>query len=185
MTRKKNVFFTFCCSLVPGAGEMYMGFMKRGVSIMGIFFLGIFLSSWLYLEELLFVLPIIWFFSFFDTHNLRAMDEEEFYGLEDQYINIPGFDYGKVVLQSKFRYILAIILILIGLSMLWSNLMDLLYYVIPDYYYNAIRNITNYVPHTLIGIAIIVVGIYLIRGKKKELEQIEQSPDRIEEGENR
>ena len=32
MTRKKNGFLTLCFSLVPGAGEMYMGFMKQGVS---------------------------------------------------------------------------------------------------------------------------------------------------------
>lgn len=182
MTRKKSMFFTFCCSLVPGAGEMYMGFMKRGVSIMGIFFFGVFISSWLYLDELIFVLPIIWFYSFFDTHNLRAMEEEDFYALEDQFISIPGFDYGKVVLQSKFRYIVAAILILIGFSMLWSNFTDLLYNVIPNYYYNMIMNVTNYIPQTLIGIGIVAVGIYLIRGKKKELDQI--SAD-VEGGENK
>ena len=35
MTRKKNGFWTFVCSLVPGAGEMYMGFFKQGLSLMG------------------------------------------------------------------------------------------------------------------------------------------------------
>ncbi len=39
MTRKKNGFLTFIFSLLPGAGEMYMGFFKQGMSIMAIFFL--------------------------------------------------------------------------------------------------------------------------------------------------
>ena len=43
-------------------------------------------------------------------------------------------------------------------------------------------NVTNYIPQTLIGIGIVAVGIYLIRGKKKELDQI--SAD-VEGGENK
>ena len=39
MTKKKNRLFTFCCSLLPGAGEMYLGFFKHGVSTMALFFL--------------------------------------------------------------------------------------------------------------------------------------------------
>ena len=39
MTKKKSKFFTFCCSLIPGAGEMYLGFLKQGISIMTTFFL--------------------------------------------------------------------------------------------------------------------------------------------------
>ena len=35
---KKNGFWTFCFSLLPGAGEMYLGFMKMGISLMAIFF---------------------------------------------------------------------------------------------------------------------------------------------------
>ena len=37
MTKKKSGFLTFLFSWIPGAGEMYMGFMKMGVSLMGLF----------------------------------------------------------------------------------------------------------------------------------------------------
>ena len=43
MTKKKSGFLAFCFSLLPGAGEMYMGFMKHGVGIMALFWLLIFL----------------------------------------------------------------------------------------------------------------------------------------------
>lgn len=45
MTKKKSGFLTFCFSLMPGAGEMYMGFMKQGVSIMAFFWLLIFFGG--------------------------------------------------------------------------------------------------------------------------------------------
>ena len=31
--QKKSKFFTFMFSFIPGAAEMYMGFMKQGVSL--------------------------------------------------------------------------------------------------------------------------------------------------------
>ena len=30
---KKNGFLTFCFAFIPGAGEMYQGYMKRGLSL--------------------------------------------------------------------------------------------------------------------------------------------------------
>ena len=37
MVSKKNGFFRFLWSFIPGAGEMYMGFMKQGVTLMAVF----------------------------------------------------------------------------------------------------------------------------------------------------
>ena len=38
MTNQKNRFFTLVFSCCPGAGEMYMGLYRQGVSLMGLFF---------------------------------------------------------------------------------------------------------------------------------------------------
>ena len=35
---------------------------------------------------LFYLLPVLWFFSFFHTHNLNCMSDEEFYALEDDYL---------------------------------------------------------------------------------------------------
>ena len=86
MTKKKSGFLAFCFSLLPGAGEMYMGFMKQGVSIMALFWLLIFLSAFLNIGPVLFILPILWCYSFFNVHNIRGMSDEEFYALEDDYL---------------------------------------------------------------------------------------------------
>ena len=37
MTKKKGKLLTFCWSLIPGAGEMYLGFFKQGISLMAAF----------------------------------------------------------------------------------------------------------------------------------------------------
>ena len=56
MTKKRNGFLRFCCSLLPGAGEMYMGFMKMGLSLMSMFF-GIIVAASIFPMPPLFLLP--------------------------------------------------------------------------------------------------------------------------------
>lgn len=62
--RKGNGFWRFCFSLLPGAGEMYMGFMKQGAMLMTLFFGCGALSGWLNLDIFGYVLPVIWFYGF-------------------------------------------------------------------------------------------------------------------------
>lgn len=63
-----------------------MGFMKQGVSIMGLFFATIAVAATLNIGPLTIVLPIIWCYSFFNVHNMYSLSDEEFYALEDDYI---------------------------------------------------------------------------------------------------
>ncbi|MBB2182111.1 hypothetical protein H0486_04385 [Lachnospiraceae bacterium MD1] len=175
MIRKKSGFLTFCFSLLPGAGQMYMGFMKRGLSLMSIFFFLIFLGVWLNVGSLMLAMPIIWFFSFFDTHNLRSMPDDEFYAMEDNYILLPDTAKEHMMqLQSKYRVVLAIALIVVGISILWNNMYEMIRWFIPDVLRNALYRFGHYFPQLFIGFLIILLGIYLIRGKKKDLDTKEQ-----------
>lgn len=45
MKKQKHGFWVFIFSLIPGAGEMYMGFKKQGLSIMLLFWGSIALAS--------------------------------------------------------------------------------------------------------------------------------------------
>ena len=45
MQKQKRGFWLFIFSLIPGAGEMYMGFKKQGISIMLLFWGSIALAS--------------------------------------------------------------------------------------------------------------------------------------------
>ena len=66
---------------------------------MGLFFGTIALAAWLGFEELIFfICPIVWCYSFFHTHNLRRMTEEEFATVEDRFIFA---DYVNLDMQSQ------------------------------------------------------------------------------------
>ena len=56
--KRKSGFLLFWFSLLPGAGEMYLGFMRQGLSLMGLFWGIIALTAWLELGPFLLILPI-------------------------------------------------------------------------------------------------------------------------------
>ena len=78
MTKQKKGLLLFLCSLVPGAGEMYMGFFKQGISIMLIFWGTFGLATLSSLSFIVMFLPIMWCYSFFHVHNLKSMSEDDF-----------------------------------------------------------------------------------------------------------
>lgn len=176
MANKKNAFLTFCFSLLPGAGQMYMGFMKRGISLMSSFLLIIMLSTWLNLEPLLLAVPIVWFFSFFDTHNLRSLPDDEFRAFRDDFIIMPEFTKKSAeTVRGKYRNIIAVSLIVIGFALLWNNVFALIQLYLPDYVSRFLYRIGHIFPQMLIGAAIMAFGIILIRGKKKDLDAVKDN----------
>lgn len=114
---------------------------------------------------------IVWFYGFFHANNLRAMDDEDFYALEDHYLIPVDTDsefWSKITIE-KYRRLLAGVLIVFGAAVLWNSILDLLYWIFPDYVWNYVNSISRFVPQIVLGIGIITVGIFLIRGKKQEL----------------
>lgn len=171
MIRKKNKFLTFVFSMLPGAGHMYMGFMKIGLSFMSVFFFLIFLSTWLDTGPLLFIAPLIWFYSFFDCANRVSLDDDRFLLLEDKYL----FSLDKLVkldkdVFEKRRLATGVLLLFFGIYLLLENIMNVIQRYIPYEIYEVIYYSTRQVPQLIIGIAIIGVGVKLIQGKKKESE---------------
>ena len=85
-TKKKSKFMTFCFSFIPGGGQMYMGFMKTGLSLMLLFALTIIVASWTNQGALATICVVEWFYSFFYTNHLASLDDEEFSQVEDTYL---------------------------------------------------------------------------------------------------
>ncbi|BCZ45052.1 hypothetical protein psyc5s11_11190 [Clostridium gelidum] len=171
MIRKKSKFLTFVFSMLPGAGHMYMGFMKIGVSFMSVFFFLIFLSTWLDIGPLLFIAPLIWFYSFFDCTNRASLDDDKLLLLEDKYL----FSIDKLVkldkeVFEKRRLATGVLLLFFGIYLLSENIMNVIHRYIPYEIYEVIYYCTRQVPQLIIGIAIVVIGVKLIQGKKKEYE---------------
>lgn len=167
--RQKGKFLTFCCSLFPGAGHMYLGFMKMGISLMVLFWGVIALGVLMNLGVLYFTLPIIWCYSFFDAVNKNSMDEEEFYLLEDDYLFHMDPATISAVLSGKNRTAAALILIIVGAAMLLSNFMGFLNEILPWQLYWGLENFLRYIPRICIALFIIWIGMQLIQGKRLEL----------------
>lgn len=172
MTKKKNKFFTFIFSLLPGAGEMYMGFMKMGISLMSCFFLTLMLADTGIFNSMVLIAAIVWFYSFFHVHNLAGLPDEMFYEVKDEYLLPFGKrEDEKIMITGTYRKVAAVILIIIGVSGLSKSL----FYVAARYFPQVVRMILSDflfydLPRVVISIAVIVLGIYMIRGKKKQLE---------------
>ncbi len=67
---KKNGFLTFLFALVPGAGQMYYGYMQRGLSLITLFCLSFGLAYTMDIYLFLVVCAIVWMYSFFDVYDL-------------------------------------------------------------------------------------------------------------------
>ena len=172
MTNKKSKFLTFFISMIPGAGEMYLGFYKLGASIMVLFFGGCAVFGYLF-QPLLSFLPVLWFYSFFHTHNLNSLPDDEFYALEDDYLfHIqPSQVSGLAV---KYRKPLAFLLIFMGVSIVWGNVCDILsaiarLFIWSDAIMSVIRYWTNALPQLAAAALIIWLGWRLIQNKKETL----------------
>ena len=178
MKKQKHGFWVFIFSLIPGAGEMYMGFKKQGLSIMLLFWGSIALASITGLGWLAMFLPVIWFYSFFNVHNLKSLSEEEFYSVDDNYIlHMDQFSGNMGKFLQKHRNVTAWVLILFGICILWSRFTALLYLIVPVELADYAYEICNNLPQIVIAAGIIAAGIYLLTQQKKKLEKEENKDE--------
>lgn len=176
MKKKKSRFWVFVFSFLPGAGEMYMGLMKMGLSLMLGFMLTIVVVSFVHITALVVIPVTIYIYSFFHANNIRSMDDESFAALEDNYLfGFDGLDSVKNKLGGKYRQIVAAALILLGVFMMMDIGFNLLCEVFGwdnEYLSTIYYFVRDEVPRLLIGIAIIWGGVVMLRGKKVEKPEV-------------
>ena len=179
MTNKKNRFFTLVFSCCPGAGEMYMGLYKHGVSLLSAFCAIAAIAFWLGWEELLLILPVIWCYSFFHTHNLRRLTEDEFREVED------GFFFENYVAyrpdwyeMEKYRHLFGVVLLVLGLSVLWKTGMNLLgsFFYIPE----IIWRFGNNIPQIAMALMILYAALRMMKTPKEEIRETEKEEAAVE-----
>ena len=168
MPKQRSKFFTFVFSFFPGAGHMFMGFMKMGLSLMGGFFLIMFLSSWLDIGPLIYLMPILVFYSVFDCINKNCAAPEEFANFVDHYLFSTELLSGATgFFGGKWRLIAGVIIAFIGCEILLRNIADGLGGIIPELYMNLFSFADRTLPQIVVSAAIIAFGVYLIIGKKR------------------
>ncbi|MDD2627549.1 MAG: hypothetical protein PHR25_02535 [Clostridia bacterium] len=168
---KKNLFFTFIFSFIPGAGQMYQEYMKRGLSIMIIFGIFVVLTAMLATPIILVPIMVILAYSFFDTYNIRNMNEEKASLLKDDYIwnsneLIKTFEFKK---NNNSRKIVGIALLSIGIyALLDSVLLSILRGFNIEWVNNLIYTFSRYTPTIIVSLLAVYIGSKLISSSKEE-----------------
>ena len=174
MTNKKNAFFTFCFSLIPGAGEMYLGFYRMGGSIMFFTMVTLALSESLF-PPMGYLLPIFWFYSLFHTHNLNHLPDEEFYAVEDAYLfHLQPDALLRGDWLQQYRRPTAALLVIFGAAIAWNAVWNvirtfLFQFAVSDAVIEMVYVIGRAVPQLAAAACIVWMGLLLIRRKKEEL----------------
>ena len=146
---------------------MYLNMMKKGIVLMT-FFCGVgFIAAFFNIELLLFLLPVVWFYSFFDANNSGHLTYEERIGADQAFFSdidrmFTG-DMGGML--KKGHLFFGTILVLAGVYLLMNNVFNNLIWQL-DEYLPGLHGIFHKFPTLLIAIFIIVWGIRLVKGEK-------------------
>lgn len=98
-----NKFWGGILSIIPGAGQMYLGFMQQGLVIMLAFFGIICLTgNGISTPIFPFMIAVMWFYSFFDAYHLRnkinnneVINQKPLFKIKSSY-----FAYGFIIIGS-------------------------------------------------------------------------------------
>ena len=161
---KRSKVWALVFSFIPGAGHMYLGFREQGLQLMVTFFLSLFVMDWLHLTFVIFLIPIIWFYSMFDALQKASkpavFQKEEFFFVD--------------WLRQNQRLV-AYLLIGMGLFLILNK--------IASRYFALLYN--EYVQTAIVSLLLIGGGIKLLRGNKvHDIQQETESVYQILENEN-
>ena len=164
----KNGFLLFIASCLSGCGQMYQGYMKRGVSLLLSFFLVIFVSTYFFLGTLALFLPVIWLYAFFDSYALRsqlsagtAPEDAFLFGLSDMDSKRLG------ALLHKRHSLIGWVLVAVGVYMLYDMLMGQLSGLFFGWFGEWLYSFLRYgLPRVVITVLVILLGLWFIRGPR-------------------
>ena len=166
--KRKNAFLTFLTSLIPGVGQMYQGYMKRGLSMSIVLCISIAICTLFGTPILALPILVIIAYSFFDTYNIYNRKED--YLKEDEYLwnlenknNILKFDL------SKRHRIIGFILVFIGMYIIFTTLFRSLSNMFElDWLNTFVYLVERYLPMIVISAISISFGIKLLSKNKGE-----------------
>lgn len=168
---KKNGILTFLFAFVPGAGQMYQGYMKRGLSLITLFFLCI-MAGMLLLEPLVLTALIVWMYSFFDTFNLRAQIIAENAPADDYLVHINWKDKRMQDFMMDSHKLLGWGLIALGGLVAYENVIMRVFGDVMwrwgqnNPVFRAFYLMLDELPQIVTCVALIVCGLWLVRGPK-------------------
>ena len=157
---KKNGILTLLFAFIPGAGQMYQGYMKRGLSLM-LMAAAISMAAML-IPPIAFALLVVFMYSFFDTFNLRAQismgtaPEDDYlvhFAPQDKRLARMMMDSHKLVGDILWR---------------WGQKAPV---------WRAIYLVMDQLPEVMLCVALILCGIWLVRGPRAKKAAPEAAPE--------
>lgn len=157
---KKDGFLTFIFACIPGAGQMYYGYMQRGLSIAMMLILCVMAAT--VINPLLFLCLVIWMYSFFDTYDLiRHMAAGE--PKEDSLLVLGNYEEIKKLIPQHNR--------LIGWGLIGFGVWALYDLLIGNWVYKILTNVLGYghawdiingIPNLVVGGLLVFAGFKLL-----------------------
>lgn len=153
---KRSRFITFLTAIIPGAGYMYFGMLKKGFETLLLFMLVPMLLGYAYMGDIAaaFCIPF-WLYTFFNTHHIaHKVDRGEI--LQDEsWFEKCGFgsDSGNSMNNNSFK-VIAWFLIIVGILAIVNKI----FMEFPIF--SIIRSY-------LVPIIFIIIGLYLLLRDRK------------------
>ena len=157
---KKNGFLTFIFACIPGAGQMYYGYMQRGLSLITMFIACFIVGA--IINPLAALAIIVWMYAFFDTYDLirhlAAGDPKE-----DGLLLVDNFDDVKKLIPQHTK--------LVGWGLIGSGVWALYDLLIGNWVYRILTNVLGYgyawdvingIPNLVVGGLLVFAGFKLL-----------------------
>ena len=159
----------FLAACIPGCGEMYLGYMKRGLSLLlvtaGIFALAVVLG----IGAPAIFLPVGWRYAVFDSYNLRRQLEEGTARADDYLLGFLDQDARNFsALWGKRHGLVGWVLVIIGLYTLYSTVVYYFGWFIPGWLSSFLY---RGVPRLALVAVLLGLGVWFIRGPRPRPEQ--------------
>lgn len=182
----KSKFWTLIFAFCPGASQMYQGYMKRGLSLITMFMLNIFVACLIPLFAVF--LAVIYMFNFFDALNLHSSLREHTAAPDDYLIHLSAGSESELRAILGNHRLVGWGLVAAGVLGLYKTFMqDTLQALYWDYPNNMVveflYQLSNKLPGIIVCAALVILGVRLVRNPKKSCSnrQMPPIPDEDEE----
>ena len=153
----KSSFLTLICSVLPGCAQMYLGYTKRGLSLLIIFLLG------LYIEFFSPLILITYVFGLFDAFKLKGNLERGIYQ-EDNISDIKNF-----VKENKlFMFILGFIIVVPMIIEFFDDIFDNMFHMGRHLFRSVVYfDLEEIFKICILGALAIIISTLIIKYSKK------------------
>lgn len=178
---KKNGILTLLFAFIPGAGQMYQGYMKRGLSLV-LMAAAIGMAAML-IPPIAFALLVVLMYSFFDTFNLRAQISMGTAPEDDYLVHFDPQDKRLARMMMDSHRLVGWCLIATGAliayeQIIMNTLGDILWrWGQKAPVWRAIYLVMDQLPEVVLCVALILCGIWLVRGPRAKKAAPEAAPE--------